>query len=131
MNIMQEQVREFHETFGAAIQYAPGHVDTDTQELRISLMEEELFGVDELAESIRKGDLVKIADGIADLLYVTLGTAVSYGMDAEKLVAEAHRSNMSKLGADGLPIYREDGKVLKGPDFFEPDFAAVLREQGV
>ena len=125
MNKMQEMVREFHETFGAAIRDFPGLADPETAELRINLMSEELFGPGELAESIRTGDIIGIADGIADLLYVTLGTAVSYGMDAEALVAEAHRSNMSKLGADGEPIYREDGKVLKGPNFFEPDFAPL------
>lgn len=128
MNVMQEMVREFHDTFGAVIRNAPELADFETAELRISLMTEELFGPGELAESVRNGDLVGIADGIADLLYVTLGTAVSYGMDAEKLVAEAHRSNMSKLGLDGNPIYREDGKVLKGPNFFEPDFASVLEK---
>lgn len=129
MNIMQEQVLEFHRTFGAVIQDTPGLTDADTAELRISLMQEELLGKRELAESIRNQDLVGIADGIADLLYVTIGTAVSYGLDAEALVAEAHRSNMSKLGADGKPIYRADGKVLKGPDFFEPDFASVIGAQ--
>lgn len=126
MNVMQEQVLEFHQTFGATIQDRPNLTDLETAELRISLMTEELLGSGELAESIRNLDLVGIADGIADLLYVTLGTAVSYGLDAEALVAEAHRSNMSKLGADGEPIYREDGKVLKGPNFFEPDFASVI-----
>lgn len=126
MNIMQEQVREFHETFGAVTNDHPTLPDMGTANLRINLMTEELHGKGELAESIRNYDMVGIADGIADLLYVTLGTAVSYGLDAEALVAEAHRSNMSKLGADGKPIYREDGKVLKGPDFFEPDFATVI-----
>lgn len=131
MNIMQEQVREFHEKFGATIRNTPGLVNDRDAHLRVALMNEELHGDGELVASIRAEDMIGIADGIADLLYVTIGTAVSYGLDVEKLVAEAHRSNMSKLGADGLPIYREDGKVLKGPDFFEPDFAAVLREQGV
>lgn len=126
MNIMQEMVREFHETFGAPVRNSPGHTDRETEELRVNLMREELLGKNELVESIYNQDLVGIADGIADLLYVTIGTAVVYGMDVEALVAEAHRSNMSKLGADGKPIYREDGKVLKGPKFFEPDFASVL-----
>lgn len=126
MNIMQQQVLEFHETFGAVVSDRPALADPETAELRINLMAEELFGPGELAESIRNGDLVGIADGIADLLYVTLGTAVSYGLDAESLVAEAHRSNMSKLGEDGEPIYRSDGKVLKGPNYFEPDFASVI-----
>lgn len=126
MNIMQEQVLEFHQTFGAAVRDTPGWADNATAELRISLMEEELFGPGELAESIRNADLIGIADGIADLIYVTLGTAISYGLDAEALVAEAHRSNMTKLGRDGKPVYRADGKVIKGPDFAEPDFHSVI-----
>lgn len=122
----QQLVREFHETFGHPVATEPTLVDERTYRLRHSLIGEEL---DEYLAACESGDIVEIADALADLQYVLSGTAVVHGMNLGGLVEEVHRSNMSKLGADGKPIYREDGKVLKGPDFFLPNIALVLAEQ--
>lgn len=123
----QNMVREFHYIFGVPGLESPGPLPHERYELRYALIKEEL---EEYLTAAAKYDVVEIADAIADLLYVVYGTAVEHGIDADKVVAEVHRSNMSKLGEDSKPIYREDGKVLKGPNYFKPDIAKVLREQG-
>jgi predicted HAD superfamily Cof-like phosphohydrolase len=89
-----------------------------------NLILEELM---ELNDAIDAGDIVEVADALADILYVTAQQAVTLGFPVDALLREVQRSNMSKLGADGKPIYREDGKVLKGPNFSQPDIAKVLR----
>lgn len=122
-----EQVREFHETYGLPVEAAPGIDDPKTNTLRINLLAEEL---DELKEALEAGDLVEVLDALTDLQYVLDGAYLSFGLHAVKQAAfdEVHRSNMSKLGADGKPIRRpEDGKVLKGPNFFEPDLAQFVK----
>lgn len=129
MNEMQRKVQQFHETYGQTVNEFPCIPHPNDAELRISLMTEELLGEGELAESIRKQDLIGIADGLADLLYVVFGTAVTYGIEIESIFNEVHSSNMSKLGADGKPIYRDDGKVLKGPNFFLPNIGGELQKQ--
>ena len=73
-------------------------------------------------------DYIGVCDALADMLYIIYGTAVSYGMPIDKVFAEVHASNLSKLDADGNPIYREDGKVLKGPNYFKPDIARIVKE---
>lgn len=121
-----EQVREFHETYGCTLKDAPDISDPKTNALRISLLAEEL---DELKTALEQGDLVETLDALIDLQYVLDGAFLSFGLQDVKdaAFAEVHASNMSKLGADGKPIYREgDGKVLKGPHYFAPDMAQFI-----
>lgn len=117
-----EFVREFHETYGVVIRDEPV-ADVPESDLRTRLLEEE---VREYYDAVEADDVVAVADALADIVYVAFGGALIHGIDLDAVLAEVHRSNMSKLGADGRPIYREDGKVLKGPDYFKPDIAGVL-----
>lgn len=137
MNKMQKQVQAFHEAFGHTVNEQPRIPSIDDIKLRILLMQEELLGKGELAESMENQDLIGVADGLADLLYVTIGTAVVFGIDIEPIFDEVHRSNMSKLGEDGKPIHSRGeeldgqplGKVLKGPNFFEPAIGKEIKLQ--
>ena len=137
MNKMQQQVKAFHEAFGHTVNDQPRSPSIDDIKLRILLMQEELLGKGELAESMEEQDLIGVADGLADLLYVTIGTAVVFGIDIEPVFDEVHRSNMSKLGDDGEPIISRGmdidgyplGKVMKGPNFFEPAIGKELNKQ--
>ena len=137
MNKMQKQVQAFHEAFGHTVNDQPRSPSIDDIKLRILLMQEELLGKGELAESMENQDLIGVADGLADLLYVTIGTAVVFGIDIEPVFDEVHRSNMSKLGDDGEPIISRGmdidgyplGKVMKGPNFFEPAIGKELNKQ--
>jgi len=119
----QERVAEFHRAFGVPIEEAPMIPSVEVVDLRMALMSEELH---ELKVALWAGDLVATADAIGDLLVTVYGTALSCGIDADRAVAEVHRSNMSKLGPDGKPILRSDGKVMKGPNFVPPDLSWVL-----
>ena len=119
-------VREFHDSFGIANAESPqGQLHENTVRLRHRLMAEEN---EEYLEAALAGDAVEIADALGDQLYSLCGTILSHGMQhvIEEVFMEIQSSNMSKLGADGQPIYREDGKVMKGPDYFRPNIAAVL-----
>lgn len=87
------------------------------------LLEEESA---ELVDAVRRGDIVAIADALADIVYVTFGTAVTYGIDLEAVLREVHRSNMSKLDASGRPVMRDDGKVLKSERYTAPEIGVVL-----
>jgi hypothetical protein len=121
-------VREFHERFG--IRNAPvleADLPDETVKLRHRLMAEE---TDEYLEAALAGDAVEIADALGDQLYILCGTILSHGMShvIEDVFMEIQASNMSKLGVDGKPIYREDGKVMKGEQYFKPRIAEVLRE---
>lgn len=118
-----EMVKEFHKTYGHPVADEPQFVEGDRLDLRLSLIEEEYK---EVLEAIENGDLVNFAKELADLIYVVNGFALEAGIPLDAVVEEVHRSNMSKLGADGKPIYREDGKVLKGPNYTEADVAKVL-----
>ena len=120
-------VREFHNRFG--IRNAPemeAALPRDTVELRHRLMAEE---TEEYLEAALAGDAVEIADALGDQLYILCGTILSHGMEhvIEDVFMEIQASNMSKLGADGKPIYREDGKVMKGEQYFKPRIAEVLQ----
>jgi predicted HAD superfamily Cof-like phosphohydrolase len=115
-------VRQFHEAFGLGIAPKPDP-RPETWQLRIALLREEFS---EYVAAAEAGDLVAVADALADMVYVIYGTACEYGIPLDDVIAEVHRSNMSKLGADGKPVLREDGKVLKGPAYSPPDVAAVL-----
>ena len=123
-----EKVKEFMDAFGQEVVTKPEWPNAKTMELRIDLIEEE---VKELNEAIcdASGSLVDVADALADILYVVYGAGHSFGIDLDKCFSEVHRSNMSKLGEDGKPIYREDGKVLKGENFSEPNLKEVLDGQ--
>jgi predicted HAD superfamily Cof-like phosphohydrolase len=121
---LQEQVTEFHEVFGVAIG-APW--TPELIELRIALLQEEL---QELVVALRSGDPVAVAQESADLGYVLYGTTISLGIDLGAAVTEVHAANMSKLGADGRPIRRADGKILKGPNYRPPNMTAVVGGTG-
>ncbi len=120
-------VGEFHETFGHPMSSKPDISNPNLNGLRVGLIQEEL---DELKEALAAGDLVEVIDALGDLQYVLDGAFQAFGLAKAKMPAmrEIHRSNMSKLGPDGKPVYREDGKILKGPNFSEPDLKKVLDE---
>lgn len=119
-----ERVREFMENYGHPVYDNPRLIDDPSWEkMRIDLIDEEL---DELKEAVEDRDIIAIADALGDLEYVVNGMALGCGIDLPAVVEEIHRSNMSKMGRDGKPIYREDGKVLKGEDYSPPDLKKVL-----
>lgn len=114
-------VEEFHSAFGLGIAAAPTvELSSEKIKLRYELMKEEN---EEYFEAAQKGDLTEVADALGDMLYILCGTILEHGMQdkIEEVFEEIQRSNMSKLGTDGKPVYREDGKVLKGPNYFKPD----------
>lgn len=119
-----EQVGEFHRAYGLPTRTAAtADVGSAMARLRQVLIEEE---VGELRAAVVAGDLSGIADALADIVYVAYGTAHTYGIDLDAVLDEVHASNMTKLGADGRPVRRADGKVLKGPAYRPPDVVAVL-----
>lgn len=118
-----EKVREFHQKFNHPIELAPKWPEITLVDLREDLIREEF---EELQEAIEDRDIVAVADALTDMLYVIYGMGHVMGINLDACFAEVHRSNMTKLGKDGKPIYREDGKVLKGPNFEKPDLEGVL-----
>lgn len=128
---MQKQinsVKEFHTAFKI------GHSDTPVanlgeskHRLRYNLMKEEN---EEYLEAVQNNDLIEIADALGDMMYILCGTIIEHGLQhkIEEVFDEIQRSNMSKLDEDGQPLYREDGKVLKGPNYFKPDFSKIIFE---
>ena len=112
------KVKDFMTTFGQEVESDAGWAGDDIADLRIELIAEEL---QELCEAVEQKDMAGIADALTDLLYVVYGAGAAYGIDLDATFEEVHDSNMSKLGEDGKPIYREDGKVLKGPNYWAPD----------
>lgn len=122
-------VAEFHMAFDLPMRDLPAaEIDPELANLRVSLLEEE---TGEFIAAAKKNDLTGIADALGDIIYVAYGTALTYGIDLDAILREVHRSNMSKLGADGRPIIRDDGKVLKSERYFPPDIEAVLKRQEV
>lgn len=135
-----ERVREFHEVFGHPVAENTTQIDTSRTVLRLELIREEFCELldaagDHLAaNAIRSvqiypdgdADIVGIADALGDLEYVVNGAALEYGIDLPKVVEEVHRSNMTKLGPDGHPIYRADGKILKGEGYEPPNIERIL-----
>jgi predicted HAD superfamily Cof-like phosphohydrolase len=119
-----EKVKQFMETFEQEVVKEAKFPSKEIVNLRNELIEEELQELK--AASILDNDLVEVADALTDLLYVVYGAGHAYGIDLDKCFDEVHRSNMSKLGLDGKPIYRDDGKVLKGPNFFQPDLNNII-----
>src|SRR6056297_1789433 len=119
-------VQRFHESFGLGIsQEMKADLGPSKNQLRYNLMDEENK---EYLEAASNNDLVEVADALGDMLYILCGTILEHGMQykIEEVFNEIQRSNMSKLGANGKPIYREDGKVLKGPNYFKPDIQAIV-----
>lgn len=119
-------VHAFHTAFKLNIQNKPTvTISEERKKLRFELMKEEN---EEYLEAAQNNDLVEVADALGDMLYILCGTIIEHGMQdkIEEVFNEIQRSNMSKLGEDGKPIYREDGKVLKGPNYFKPDFSKIL-----
>jgi predicted HAD superfamily Cof-like phosphohydrolase len=119
-------VHAFHSAFGLGIKNRPtANLDSKKNVLRYELMREEN---EEYLEAANNGDLIEVADALGDMLYILCGTIIEHGMQdkIEAVFNEIQRSNMSKLGADGKPIYREDGKVLKGPNYFKPNIKDIL-----
>nr|AOE12064.1 hypothetical protein [uncultured bacterium] len=119
-------VQEFHAAFKLGIKHNPtADLGEAKNKLRYDLMAEEN---DEYFEAAQNNDLVEVADALGDMLYILCGTIIEHGMQykIEEVFNEIQRSNMSKLGADGNPIYREDGKVLKGPSYFKPNIKEIL-----
>ena len=122
-----EAVKKFHTAFGLGINESPkADLGESKNLLRFNLMQEEN---EEYLEAANNNDLTEVADALGDMLYILCGTIIEHGMQhkIEEVFEEIQRSNMSKLGADGKPIYREDGKVLKGPDYFKPNIAKILK----
>ncbi len=128
---MQKQIQavhEFHSAFGLGIQEQPtSNLGESKHLLRFNLMKEEN---EEYLEAVQNNDIVEIADALGDMLYILCGTILEHGLQykIEAVFDEIQRSNMSKLGEDGKPIYREDGKVLKGPNYFKPNFETILEK---
>jgi predicted HAD superfamily Cof-like phosphohydrolase len=123
-------VRTFSDAFNIPWSNTPTTALTSDQvALRHRLMEEEN---NEYLEAAKSGDMVEVADALGDQLYILCGTILSHGMQGviEDVFNEIQASNMSKLGSDSLPIFREDGKVLKGPNYFRPDISTILTKSG-
>ncbi len=121
-----EHVKIFHKAFGLDVsEVQKADLGLDKNMLRYKLMREEN---EEYLEAASQGDLVEVADALGDMLYILCGTIISHGMQhkIEEVFEEIHRSNMSKLDENGKPIYREDGKVLKGPHYFKPKLKDIL-----
>ena len=112
-----EDVKKFMETFGQIVRTKPQFPDERTMQLRFDLIKEELS---ELENAMKTKNLKEIADALTDILYVTYGAGYAYGINLDKCFKEVQRANMSKLGNDGKPIYNENGKVMKGPNYLEP-----------
>ena len=120
-------VTDFHNAFGIGIEEKPNSkLPEEISKLRFDLMKEEN---EEYLEAAHANDLIEIGDALGDMLYILCGTIISHGFQdkIEAIFDEIQRSNMSKLGADGKPIYREDGKVLKGPNYFKPNLKKILK----
>jgi len=127
---MQKQldaVKLFHTTYGLGVsEEMKADLGTQKNNLRFELMKEEN---EEYLEAVQNNDIVEIADALGDMLYILCGTILEHGLQhkIEAVFDEIQRSNMSKLGEDGKPIYREDGKVMKGPNYFKPNFETILK----
>ena len=113
-----DSVRKFMKTFGQEVKEKAEFPSDKVASLRYELIKEEL---DELKQAINSKDVKEIADALTDILYVTYGAGHSFGIDLDKCFVEVQKSNMSKLGLDGKPIYDDKGKVMKGPNYFKPN----------
>jgi predicted HAD superfamily Cof-like phosphohydrolase len=114
----------FMKTFGQEVKDNPSFSTDKINKLRLDLIKEELS---ELTEAMNNKDLLEVADALTDILYVTYGAGHAFGIDLDKCFEEVQNSNMSKLGNDGKPIYNDNGKVMKGPNYFKPDLKKILK----
>ena len=118
-----EKVGLFMSTFGQEVKTKSELSGDKINSLRLSLIQEEL---DELTKAIKENDVLEVADALTDILYVTYGAGHAFGINLDKCFDEVQKSNMSKLDKDGKPIYNENGKVMKGPDYFKPNLSKFL-----
>ena len=119
-----ESVKKFMETFGQEVKQKATFPGEKIINLRLGLIEEEL---QELKSALADKNLVEVADALTDILYVTYGAGHAFGINLDKCFQEVQNSNMSKIGEDGKPIYNENGKVMKGPKYFEPDLTKFVK----
>ena len=119
-----EKVGTFMKTFGQEVKESPSFSTEKINDLRLSLIKEEL---NELIEAMNKRDLVEVADALTDILYVTYGAGHAFGINLDKCFAEVQNSNMSKLDNYGKPIYNDIGKVMKGPNYFKPNLEKYIK----
>ena len=119
-----EKVGLFMKTFGQEVKTKAGFSSDKINKLRIDLIEEEL---EELKDAVNKKDLKETVDALTDILYVAYGAGHAFGVNLDKCFEEVQNSNMSKLGVDGKPIYNENGKVMKGPNYFKPNLNQFLK----
>ena len=117
-------VKKFMEVFGQEVKTKAEFPSEKIIKLRYNLIKEEL---DEFEEALKGKDLKEVADALTDILYVTYGAGHAFGIDLDKCFDEVQRSNMSKLGEDGKPIYNEHGKVMKGPKYFQPNLGKFIK----
>ena len=117
------KVKTFMNTYGQDVKEKASFPENKIVQLRVDLIEEEL---NELKEAIKNNDIVEVADALTDILYVTYGAGHSFGVNLDKCFDEVQRSNMSKLGEDGNPIYNDSGKVMKGPNYSAPDLKKII-----
>ena len=119
-----QKVKTFMRTFGQEVKLKPSFSTEKINDLRYNLIKEEL---NELKQAMDNKDLLEVADALTDILYVTYGAGIAFGIDLDKCFEEVQKSNMSKLGEDGKPIYNETGKVMKGPNYFKPDLSKFVK----
>ena len=117
------KVKEFMQKFKQEVKSKPSFPDENIIKLRINLIKEELL---ELEEALNQKNIEETADALTDILYVTYGAGHAFGIDLDKCFDEVQKSNMSKLDKFGNPIYNDQGKVMKGPSYFKPDFKKIL-----
>ena len=118
------KVGVFMKTFGQEVKDKPSFSTDKINKLRLDLIKEEL---NELTEAMNNKDLLEVADALTDILYVTYGAGHAFGINLDKCFEEVQNSNMSKLGNDGKPIYNDQGKVMKGPNYFKPDLSKFIK----
>ena len=118
------KVGTFMKTFGQEVKTKPSLSTEKINKLRVDLIKEEL---EELTEAMNNKDLLEVADALTDILYVTYGAGHAFGIDLDKCFEEVQNSNMSKLGSNGKPIFNENGKVMKGPNYFKPNISQFLK----
>ena len=118
-----DKVGTFMKTFGQEVKTKPSFSTDKINKLRLDLIKEELS---ELTEAMNNKDLLEVADALTDILYVTYGAGHAFGINLDKCFEEVQNSNMSKLDQNGKPIYNEQGKVMKGPNYFKPDLSKFV-----
>ena len=119
-----EKVKNFMETFGQEVKSSPSFSSEKINKLRYNLIKEEL---DEFKQALDNDDLLEVADALTDILYVTYGAGHAFGIDLDACFQEVQDSNMSKLGENGKPIFNDQGKVMKGPNYFKPDLSKYIK----